>query len=295
MKKIIAMFLALLMVFTAFAALAEEEGKPAPMYATVGEALDAPGYATSGNNEDYFSVITLQDGTYYRHIAYMDEKAKELYNAISTVEIEEMEAAFDASDDYNKTLPIAYSEAFLIYPMPQEDLDALAGKTIGDIRASGFESYGTDGSEEDGLFFVMRYGLFEYEMVVNVDAETFLAAVGSDDTENASKDFVVTGVKFHGINNDACMLTVHTDGTIEEQPDPFADMATVTAALMEKIQAIANGEEVDLESFAAGLKEQYPDIAGMIDSTLGVYKIFGAEAFISMMNSAAEGDTAPQE
>ena len=294
-KKIFALILAVLMAFTACAALAEEEGKLAPMFATVGEALDASGDPpVTGNNEDYCSVITMQDGIWYRHIAYTDEKAKELQNAIYSAEIEELEAAFAASEEYNKTLPIAYSEAFTVQPMPQEELDALVGKTIGELRAAGYTD-AQSGSDGDDVVFVMRSGLFEYAMVVDADVDAYIKATEEDETGNPGGDFVIKSAAFDGISSDACMLEYHTDGTMEEQPDPFADMTAVTAAVLEKIQAIANGEEADMEAFAAELKEQYPDMAEMIDSYLGLYKTLGAEVFISMMNSAAEDSAAPQE
>lgn len=295
MKKILAMILAFLMAFTAYAALAEEEGKLAPMFATVGDALDTPGEHPVGGNEDYFSVITEQDGTYYRHVAYMDETAKKLRNAISTIDIDEMEAAFAASDKYNATLPIAYSEAFTVYPMSREEMDALVGRTIGELTAAGFESVGTTGSDEYDFIYMMRKMLFDYEMAVDVDEDAFLEAAQSGDSGNAGSDFVVTAVKLFGISNEAASLDVHTDGTVEEAPDPFADMAAVTAALTEKIQAIANGEEVDLDTFVAELKEQYPDMAEMIEGTLDLYKLFGAESFLNMMNSATEDTAAPEE
>ena len=294
MKKIFVLILAVLMVFTTCAALAEE-GKLAPMFATVGEAMDASGDPpVTGNNEEYCSVITLQDGTYYRHIAFMDGKAKELQNAIYSADVDALEAAFAAADEYKKTLPIAYSEAFSIYPMPQEELDALVSRTIGELRAAGYTET-QSGSEGDDVVYVMRSGLFEYAMVVDADVDSYIKAAEDYESDNPDGSFVVRSVKFYGISNDACMLEYHTDGTMEEQPDPFADMSAVIAALLEKIQAVANGEEVDKKAFAAELKEQYPDMAGMIDSYLELCETLGVETFISMMESAAEGNAAPQE
>ena len=292
MKKIFALILAFLMAFTACTALAEEE-KLAPMFATVGEAMDASGDPpVSANNEEYCTVITLQDGTYYRHVALMDEKGKELQEAIFSADVDALEAAFAAVDEYNKTLPIAYSEAFTIDPMPQEELDALVGKTIGELRTAGFMD-SQSGSEGDDIVYVMRSGLFEYAMVVDTDIDTYLQATEDYESENPDGDFAIRSVTFYGISHDACMLEYHTDGTMEEQPDPFADMAAVITAFLEKMQAAKNGEEVDMKAFAAELKEQYPDFAEMIDTYLDLYETFGLETFISMMESSAEDSAAP--
>lgn len=115
-----------------------------------------------------------------------------------------------------------------------------------------------------------------------------------DESGNPGGDFVVRSVELYNITLDACMLEVHTDGTVEKEPDLFADLTEVTIALVEKVQAIANGEEADLDAFAAGLKEQYPDMAEMVDVYLEMYQVLGADAFISVLNFAAE-DTVPQE
>ena len=295
MKKISVLILAILIVFTACASAAEEEGKLAPMFATVGDAMEASGDPpVAGSNETYCSVITLQDGTYYRHIAYMDEKARELQKAISSAEVDALEAAFAASDEYNKTLPVAYSEAFTVRPMPQEELDALAGKTIGELRAEGYTDV-QSGSEGDGIVYVMRSGLFEYAMTVDADIDAYIQAVEDYETENPGGDFVIKSAEFYGISSDACMPEYHTDGTVEEQADPFAALTEVTGALLEKIQAAADGEDVDMEAYAAELKEQYPDMAGTIDSYMELYKTVGADALVFMMNLAAEDGEAPQE
>ena len=62
MKKTIALMLALLMLCTASVALAEEDGKLEPLFATVGDALAAAGEnPIAGGEEGYYAVITEQD------------------------------------------------------------------------------------------------------------------------------------------------------------------------------------------------------------------------------------------
>ena len=78
--------------------------------------------------------MTETEGKYYRSVAEMDDKARELQAAITEADLDHLEAAFAAADDYIKTLPIAYSEMFTAEPMGQAEIDALIGKTLGELR-----------------------------------------------------------------------------------------------------------------------------------------------------------------
>ena len=142
MKKILALVLAVMMLGTACCALAEE-AQSAPLYKTIGDALDAArktageeGNVISGSMiGEYVAVGTEENGTYYRHIADYDEKLAELEAARDALDFEaddyweKWEAAFAEIEAYERTLPIAYSEAFTAEPVAQADLDALAGKS----------------------------------------------------------------------------------------------------------------------------------------------------------------------
>ena len=140
MKKTIALMLALLMLCTASVALAEEDGKLEPLFATVGDALAAAGEnPIAGGEEDYYAVITEQDGKYYRSVAELDDKAKALEQAILEADIDHMEEAFAARDEYLITLPIAYSEMFTVEPMTEAEMDDLVGQTIEELREAGYE------------------------------------------------------------------------------------------------------------------------------------------------------------
>ena len=99
MKKMTALVLSVLMLFATFGALAE------PMYATIGDALAAAGEnPIAGGEDDYYAVVTEEDGKYYRSVAETDDKYQELQQATWEAEPEQMEAAFAEMDEYVKTV-----------------------------------------------------------------------------------------------------------------------------------------------------------------------------------------------
>ena len=288
MKKTIALMLALLMLCTASVALAEEDGKLAPLFATVGDALAAAGETPiAGGEEDYYAVITEQDGKYYRSVAELDDKAKALEQAILEADIDHLEAAFAARDEYLKTLPIAYSEMFTVEPMTEAEMDDLVGQTIGELREAGYEDResGTDGDENEELViaYVLRNGYFEYRCVVDADFETYEKAQAGELDDG---DFVVQAVQVRGITGDACFKRYRTDGTIEEPEDPFAGLDELTAEVLDMLQMVLAGEQVDVEAFFAELKTQYPNLVDSIDFYWEMYKLVGLERLASMLTPA---------
>lgn len=292
MKKMISLVLALVMMCTVLGALAE--GQLAPLYATVGEALEdsAEDRIIAGGEGDYYAVVTQKDGKYYRSVAYYDEKMTELQEASNNLDFEaedffeQLEAAMNAANEYLKTLPIAYSEVFTALPLTSEEMNANLGKTLAQLTEEGFEigSNGTDVDEDAKIIIVywLRYGVFDYYCVVDADMDQYFAA-----QENGTEgDLVVKSMALAGITEWGYDLRFHTDGTVDEPEDPFAEMNEImleVAQLIEKVQA---GEEIDLESFTNALKEKYPDYADLIDMYVILFQTYGAEGLASMVNPA---------
>lgn len=273
MKKMTALVLSVLMLFATFGALAE------PMYATIGDALAAAGEnPVAGGEDDYYAVVTEEDGKYYRSVAETDDKYQELQQATWEAEPEQMEAAFAEMDEYVKTLPISYCEEFTAVPMDQAEMDALIGKTIGELREAGYEDR-ESGTEGDDIIYVMGIGLFDYSCEVDADFDAYEKAQeeGNDD------DLVVKSVMFHGITSEAVFKRFHTDGTIEEIPDPFAGYEELIPEIQEMIEKVQNGEEVNAEEFFNNLKEQHPDLEESIDMYMELYQMLGAEGLSAMM------------
>ena len=296
MKKIISLVMVMVMMCTALGALAE--GQLAPLYATVGEAMedsDEGRLIAGGEGSDegyYFAVVTQKDGKYYRSVAYYDETMSELQEASNNLDyeaedfFEKLEAAMNAADEYLKTLPIAYSEVFTAVPLTNEEMEAHLGKTLAQLTEEGFEivSNGTEGGEEDEIIIVysLRYGVYDYFCTVDADIDQYFAA-----QENGTEgDLVVKSMAVAGITVFGYEKRFHTDGTVEEPEDPFAAFSEIMTEIMTLIEKAQNGEEIDIESFAATLKENYPDYADMIDMYVTLFQTYGAEGFASMLTPA---------
>lgn len=278
MKKIVALILSVMLLCVSFTALAETME---PLYATVGDALAAAGEnPIAGGEDDYYAVVTEVDGKYYRSVAETDDIYTELQEAIWEATPEEMEAAFAAAEEYVKTLSITYSEVFTVAPMTQADMDALVGKTLGELREAGYEER-ESGTEGDDIAYVMRNGLFEYSFVVDADFDAYEKA--QEEWPDGGKDFVIQSVSFHGITSEAIFRKYHTDGSIEESPHPFEGYAELMAEVQQMIESVQNGEEVNVDEFFNGLKEKYPNLVESIDMYLEMYKMLGAETLASML------------
>ena len=209
MKKIIATILALTLLCAACAALAEGETR----YANFGEALDAAGEdAVVGGGEDYLAVIVEKDGKYIRVVTKLDDKAMEMDEAAMEAE-DDMDALIEAFDKYVRTLPVDYTEEFTVQPKTQAELDALVGKTIGDLEEAGYEyaEFGSEG-DENTIIFKMADGLYNYDCLVDSNADDFAKRQENDDYDS----LVIKSVTFTGASLFATDLNYHADGTVEQ-------------------------------------------------------------------------------
>lgn len=295
MKKLIALAMVVVMLFTALGVLAEE-GQMAPLYATVGEALEdsAEGRVVAGGIPgEYYAVVTQKDGKYYRSVAIYDEKLNELNEALENLDyeaedfFEKHEAAMQAVDDYLKTLPIAYSEVFTAQPLTDEEMASMQGKSLSQLTEEGFEigSNGTEPSEDEEeilIVYSLRYGVYDYNCVVDADFDQYIAAQDN----GAEGDLVVKSMSLAGITEWGFEKRFHTDGTVDEPKDPFAEFSEIMAEMLTFFEKIQAGEEIDIQDYADTLKAKYPDYAEMIDVYITMYQTYGAEGFASMMNPA---------
>ena len=292
MKKLIALAMVVVMLFTVLGVLAEE-GQMAPLYATVGEALEDSAedrVVAGGVPGEYYAVVTQKDGKYYRSVAICDEKLNELNEALENLDyeaedfFEKHEAAMQAVDDYLKTLPIAYSEEFTAEPLTDEEMASMQGKSLSQLIEEGFEigSNGTEPGEEDEplIVYLLRYGVYDYRCVVDADFDQYIAAQDN----GAEGDLVVKSMSLAGITEWGFEKRFHTDGTVEEPKDPFAEFSEIMAEMMSFIEKAQAGEEIGIQDFADALKAKYPDYADMIDMYLTLYQTYGLDGFSSMMN-----------
>ena len=295
MKKLIALAMVVVMLFTALGVLAEE-GQMAPLYATVGEALEDSAedrVVAGGVPGEYYAVVTQKDGKYYRSVANCDEKLNELNEALENLDyeaedsFEKHDAAMQAVDDYLKTLPIAYSEVFTAQHLTDEEMASMQGKSLSQLTEEGFEigSNGTEPGEDEEetlIVYSLRYGVYDYKCVVDADFDQYIVAQDNG-TEG---DLVVKSMSLAGITEWGFEKRFHTDGTVEEPKDPFAEFSEIMAEMLTFFEKIQAGEEIDIQDCADTLKAKYPDYAEMIDVYITMYQTYGAEGFASMMNPA---------
>ena len=103
MKKLIGLLVTVMILLTLFGASAEE-GQLAPLYATVGEALEDSNedrVIAGGIPGEYYAVVTQKDGKYYRSVAMCDEKLNELNEALDNLD-------YEAEDYFEKLQVSAY-------------------------------------------------------------------------------------------------------------------------------------------------------------------------------------------
>jgi len=295
MKKLIALAMVVVMLFTALGVLAEE-GQMAPLYATVGEALEDSAedrVVAGGVPGEYYAVVTQKDGKYYRSVAICDEKLNELNEALENLDyeaedfFEKHDAAMQAVDDYLKTLPIAYSEVFTAQHLTDEEMASMQGKSLSQLTEEGFEigSNGTEPGEDEEetlIVYSLRYGVYDYKCVVDADFDQYIVAQDN----GAEGDLVVKSMSLAGITEWGFEKRFHTDGTVEEPKDPFAEFSEIMAEMLTFFEKIQAGEEIDIQDYADTLKAKYPDYAEMIDVYITMYQTYGAEGFASMMNPA---------
>ena len=238
MKKIIATILSLMLLCAACAALAEGETQ----YANFGEALDAAGEdAVVGGGEDYLAVIVTKDGKYIRVVTKLDDKAMEMDEAAMEEE-DEAEALIEAFEQYVRTLPVSYTEEFTVQPKAQAELDALVGKTIGEMEEAGYEyaEFGTEG-DENTIIFKMADGLYNYDCLVDSNADDFAKRQENDDYDS----LVIKSVTFTGASLFATDLNYHADGTVEQVENEM-DVEELEALLTDLVGL--DLEEADDES-----------------------------------------------
>lgn len=297
MKKILALILAVMMLGTACCALAEET-QDTPLYKTIGDAMDAArdtageeGNIIAGSMiGEYVSVITEENGKYFRHIADYDEKLAELEAAKNDLDYEAedfwetWEKASADIEAYMRTMPVVRSEEFTAEPIAQADLDALAGKTIAELTEAGYEieMSGTEGA----VVYTMRYGIFSYKFTVDADEEAYFAA-----SDNGTYgEFAVKSGKFAGISESAWNTRFHTDGTVEEeQASDFMseippEAAAILQAITEIFEAAQSGEEIDPDKLFDSLIEQFPDKKDEIESYREMIKQMDPEQIKQMLS-----------
>ena len=162
MKKPAAILLCLVLVFAAFAALAESplaesppaEGSP---FTTAGDAVTDQSMVYS--SADYYVILTEENGDWWRADVQTDDRYREMYSTI--MDAENIGAAYDEMIAYVHTLPLASAEKLGEQPLSKDTLNSYAGKKMKDLLADGFgfdwsEGFTGDESKAGGSAEILR-------------------------------------------------------------------------------------------------------------------------------------------
>ena len=221
-------------------------------FATIGDAMNAEGYTgiAGGDDEHYVAVVEV-DGAYLRVVADVDDEARRLGDAtLDYVDADTLEAAFSAYNAYIETLPIAYEEEITVQPKPQEELDALAGKTLLEVEEAGYESSSSEMGENDEAIYTVSFGLYEYALLLN---ETYTEYMEHNDSGYIG-DLTVKSAAFSGISHNARELRYHADGTVEEEKDAWGEFNDIMGLITEALSS-ENPEEA-LQALMEAMPEQ---------------------------------------
>lgn len=195
MKRITAMILALAMLITANCVLAESaEDTDSPATETFVYIVGDSGLRSSMSlGRDEFVHVVEEDGRYIRYTTFLDEEAKRLYDDYNS---DRHETTWDELMTYIEALPASITEELDVVPPTQEELDALAGKTIGEIRSAlsapkgMFDGYQAQRNEAGkDVVLIVDCGFFRYAVLVNESYEEYLACkeAGSCESLRARK------------------------------------------------------------------------------------------------------------
>ena len=231
-------------------------------------------------SDEYAAALIRRNGHCFRVVAPLDEHAKELF-AAAFEGGNFSDDAYQALSDYAQTLPVQYTEELTVVPFAQEELDAMAGKTIGEVMSEPWElqmyNYPEDPEAGKDIVFPMVKGFCEYELVISEPFEVYQERRARDHYDPVTDmslqnylDLTVKSVKYTGISSvNALDLRYQADGTIQRDTEPFPEgydydlmmeIADYLAAAWEGIEP----DRETKEAWIAELTKLYPQAEEMI-------------------------------
>ena len=110
---------------------------------------------------EVYGELMEKDGKYIRVVTLPDDRTRQLYMDLMTAD--DPGEAYEAYHSYAWSLPVSYVEKITAQPKEQAELDALAGKTVGELEKEGYEIYGSGGGTGLPTTVDLTYGFFDYE------------------------------------------------------------------------------------------------------------------------------------
>ena len=246
------------------AALAEQEIP----FATIGDAMASEGFTGFlGGDEEHYVAVVEQDGKVIRLVADIDDEAKRLGDAIiGTENADDLEAAFEAYNAYVTTLPVAYAEEITAGPLPQEEQDALAGKTLLELEEAGFEASSAEEGPNGEAIYTVKYGVFAYDLVLDVSYDEYSRTMDGGNYGGLK----AVSASCAGLSDNVAELRFRADGTFDPEKDPFAAYNDLMGRITEALNAGKSAADIVKE-----LGEEMPDQAETIEMLVEVLSMMG--------------------
>ena len=259
MKKIIVLFIALLLPLNGIAVLAENGTQSAgvPLFETIGQAMEDPGYTGISGGDGQHCIVVLTAGEkLIRVVADLDEESGTLFQAIFDADLDGMEAAQEAYDEHLKTLPVSYTEEITLQPKDQAELDRLTGKTLQEVWDAGYQEESIGGDGINAAVCSVSDGFYLYDLLLNEGYDVY-----EDYSENGREgELTVKSAAYAGVSRFAAELRFHADGTVEPEQDPFEDFNNLWQTIADALEEAKISGQVNQEALIQQLAELMPEV-----------------------------------
>ena len=300
MKKLITVLLAA--VLFAVIPMSEDSSamageKDSFHFATFGEAVnEAMETADEGtapycvSSEGNCIALIKRDGRFFRAVTFFDEHANELYRAFLDASAPEegkfAEDKYGTMEAYLMTLPVQYTEELTVIPLAQEDLDAMAGKTIAEVMSEPWEmemmNYPEHADENGDVVFPMVKGFCKYELVINEPFEVYQERRACDHYDPVTmmslknyEDLTVKCMRYSGLSDNMMLLRYQADGTRAAIADPAFENYDLMIEITDFLATAWEDGEPDQatkEAMIAKLTAEHPEAADMIRQIVESYR-----------------------
>lgn len=239
------------------------EAEEAPVFSTIAEALESAGEDfITGSDEDHSIAVVKKDGKYIRLVADLDEKALELNEAM--FDAEDFDAAYEAFNEYIKTLPVLYTEELTAAARSQEELDKTIGCNMAELEAEGFEFSSFSSGDNDEVIITMVYGFYKYDFVCNETVDEYLA-------QDNFEDMIIESVKPAGISYNALNLSYLADGTYDPEAEYPEEYMEILSQLNNLVTKESENGTLDMDAIINELITAYPDLEDWIPEFVQEY------------------------
>ena len=254
------------------------------------DAVDTAGKSvTVGTDIDYLVAAMEKDGKYLRVVTLTDDHARELYMA--SMRAKDSGESFETFSKYAWSLPVSYTEEITAKPKEQAELDAKAGKTVGELMEEGYDLYGSGGGINMPTVVDLSYGLFNYEFEVEASFEEYQEYRDRDELGRLKvKSGKLSG--FSGIATDPDYLA---DGTYAPRVVPNITLEEASA-----VHSVPPLEEYTSKAWPL-TAEGYSDLLNNMEARYGqvymvegvVHQVLSRSPLTVIINTGEDGQSQP--